>query len=383
MIQWLGQHSHIIGHLTAEIYLNPTMNDWSLQGFITAAVPCKSLSLELLDDDDVPLNISCIADVAHSLVSLDFDFDQLAGITALTCLTRLSELRLNGDLTLEEPWVPLAGLTGLSKLSLTITGHGDPSPLSALTRLRSMSVVRQPIPDVHENPPFAFSSLQSLSMMLQLEHLNLSDCCTATSLEGLRGLSSLRDLSIRGSDELCSLEGLGVPLTSLKLGTLRDLKSMAGIEAAVGLQQLSIRGCSITSLQSLAALKSLASLLVSEDGVDVGHLVSLEGIEGLSSCLEKLTLVKCSRLSSLVGLEKLSVLRLLTVRGCGINSLQPVADMSVSLSTLIVEGCKNVQEDVQELPEIHLTTFGKISESNVKKVLVAGKVHGGISVWQA
>ena len=232
-----------------------TIQGGSLQEFITAAAPCKSLSVSLEQDsllpeeldveEEVPMNISCMADVAHSLVSLDFGCYELTCLTALTCLTRLSELGLEGYMAFDEPWVALAGLTcltGLSKLSLNFTSHGDPSPLSALTRLRSMSVARL-FDALEPDHPFTFSSLQPLSTMPQLERLDLDYCCAATSLERLYGLSSLRHLSIRGSDELCSLEGLSMTsLTSLELATVRELKSMAGIHPAVRLQHLSLGG---------------------------------------------------------------------------------------------------------------------------------------------
>ena len=270
--QWLSQHSHSIGHFIVKTRLHsrsvnsryPSDETWSLQEFVTAAAPCKSLSVALLGlHEDLPLDFSCVAEVAHSLVSLDCSFDQLTGITALTSLTRLSELCLAGYSPVEEPWVSLASLTGLSRLSLVIVTHGDPSPLSALTGLRSLSVGRRSYPP-HGGPPFTFSSLQPLSTMLQLECLNLFQCCAASSLEGLSGLPSLRDLGISGSEELSSLEGLSTSLTSLQLDFLGGLTSMAGVGAAVGLQHLSIRCCNLTSLQSLASLKCLATLVISE-----------------------------------------------------------------------------------------------------------------------
>ena len=112
---------------------------------------------------------------------------------------------------------------------------------------------------------------------------------------------------------------------------------------------------------------------------DAPRLVSLKGIEGLSSCLKNLSLDDCSSLSSLVGLEELLVLQNLSVAGCGITSLQPVADMNVGLTGLSVKDCRNVREDVLELPEIHFRARGVIARSNVKKVLVAGGVQVGLS----
>ena len=135
----------------------------------------------------------------------------------------------------------------------------------------------------------------------------------------------------------------------------------------------------------MGGITSLDALVGSEDGVEVGHLVGLEGLVGLSSSLKQLTLASCTTLSSLAGLEKLSALQELSVRDCGITSLQRVADMKVGLTRLCVHWCSNVQEDVLELPEIHSTAHDQIIGSSIKKVLVAGsvsgRVHEGITLW--
>ena len=75
------------------------------------------------------------------------------------------------------------------------------------------------------------------------------------------------------------------------------------------------------------------------------------------------------------------MLQELSVWGClGITSLQPVADMNVGLASLWVEQCRNVQEDVLELPKIQSTARVKVVRSNIKKVVVTGGVQGGITV---
>ena len=72
---------------------------------------------------------------------------------------------------------------------------------------------------------------------------------------------------------------------------------------------------------------------------------------------------------------------LLLPRGGGITSLQPVADMTVGLTSLIVDNCRNVQGDVLELPQIHSLARGGIYMSSIKKVILPGGVHlGGINV---
>jgi hypothetical protein len=102
-----------------------------------------------------------------------------------------SPLDGNQDLRNEQPWGLLAELTNVQQLTLIVSASGDPSPLSALTRLSSLSL-RSCEFEGEEQTPFGFSSLQPLSTLQHLEVLYLGiHACTATSLQGLAGLGNL------------------------------------------------------------------------------------------------------------------------------------------------------------------------------------------------
>ena len=295
----------------------------------------------------------------------------------MTSLTALTGLKLRDQYLGRDPWEEIASLVNLKGLSLDITASAQPSPLSALTGLTRLHVGSVDLEDLDE-PSFRFSSLQPLRSMRYLEELSLIKCCDATSLQGLSGLSRLRTLSIKDGPLLTSLAGVSMGLTSLHLDTVPGASNMAGVEALGQLQQLDIRLCGLTSLQPLAGLSKLRTLVVSERG-DGAHLVSLEGIEGLSSCLGRLRLEGCWALSSLVGLEKLSGLQELSVRSCGVTSLQPVAELRAEgLTMLSVTHCRHVKEEVPELPHIQPTADVEVYGSVVGKVVLAGGVSKAV-----
>ena len=388
--QWLGQHRHLIDHLSADVHISPEA--LSLQDLVTAAASCRSLGLQVSNDDDEPLNLSCLAGVRGCLVSLGMDFgqgecDQLVGLTTLASVSCLTELNLNGiRLEMEEAWTPLAGLTSLQKLTLDVAASGDPSPLSALTGLTYLKARGGAVDLLEdEGAPFTFSTLQPLSTLQRLESLHLSGCCTATSLEGLAGLSNLVSLDMYSNIELCSLEGASTTLTSVHFMFMAGLQSMAGIEALVQLRDLKLWHCiSFTSLLGLTALRRLESLevgwaerLVSLKGSEsVQSLVSLEGIKSLQS-LKRIRLSGCKELRSLSGLEQLSMLRELSVVDCAVTSLQPVAEMHHgALTWLCIRSCQQVQEVLLELPHLQPSARYEFVFCNVKQVVVAGKVQG-------
>ena len=362
---------------------------WKVKDFATAATPCKSLSLSVVNYAEWPLNIGFLTGVGHSLVSLSIGRRGMGGhfLTTSTeifsCLTVLTELKLIDQFLCVEPWEHIATLVNLKDLSLDMTARGDPSPLSALTRLRRLHLESVEIEEALNGSPFRFSSLQPLSGMQQLEELCLSCCCEVTSLQGLSGLSRLRTLSIKHSYRLASLAGVSMGLTSLQLDTVPGVSNVAGVEALGQLQQLDISGCGLTSLQPLAGLSKLHTLRVSDRkvyGEGGAQLVTLEGIEGLSSGLRRLGLRSCRVLSSLVGFEKLSGLQELSVDFCGVTSLQPVAELRAgALTRLSVTHCRKVQEEVLKLPHIQPTTHVEIHASNVRHVVLAGGVIRAMS----
>jgi Leucine-rich repeat (LRR) protein len=161
-----------------------------------------------------------------------------------------------------------------------MSASGDPSPLSALTGLTSLYLKSLEQNAAGDGAPFSFSSLQPLSTLQQLRELHLEGhACAATSLQGLSGLSSLKQLVLKSGayrDKLKSLEGISPGLIDLSIAWESDLSSLVGIESCTSLKKLSLIECGVSSLQPLRGLSSIEHFkLVSE--------CSLTSLEGLTS----------------------------------------------------------------------------------------------------
>ena len=284
----------------------------TLEEFCTAAAACKvvevGVSFGSRGDQDV-FNIGGFAALAHNLVQLSLSNEgyeddimealRLTGFSSLTSLSHLTRLWLEGvDLTEQEPWTVLSALGSLKELFLLGEVSGDPSSLTALTGLSSLSLHSH---DLLEGVlPSTLSSLQPLSALQQLEELELVGySCSATSLEGLGGLSRLTKLLL-DADQLKSLEGVNTGLEVLFLQSAPTLASLAGIEPCTGLKILEVSESGVSCLQPLAGMSNLFCLTVG------GPFTSLEGLEGdLCQSLQRLTLVGCTGLSQLHGIQGL------------------------------------------------------------------------------
>jgi hypothetical protein len=182
-----------------------------------------------------------------------------------------------------------------------------------------------------------------------------------------------------------SLEGLNpTAITSLSLGCLPGLSSLAGLSALQCLRELRIETCAgITSLGPLSRLPSLQDLVIGHRkhvpslvGVMVTHLGlpcvdSLAGTQTLASCLKSLS---CGSLHDLKGVEELTELQKVELRWGGFTSLQPLAVLQ-HLRELTVLGCGGVVESILVLP--HFPPSGSINVigSRVTVVVLAGGVH--------
>jgi hypothetical protein len=174
--QWLRQYAQIISHLTIEVDVSE--DRLKLRDFSEAAAPCSSLDLTVSTYFfNQVVDLADLAPVAASLQRLHCQsrtgqHDCFNGAQAFTSMSHLTALRLElVDFQTEELWSVLANLTSLQDLSFIGSATGDPSPLSALTRLSSLYLHSyQPEED---QAPFSFSSLQPLSTLQQLERLDL------------------------------------------------------------------------------------------------------------------------------------------------------------------------------------------------------------------
>jgi hypothetical protein len=371
--QWLKQHGQLINHLTLDV--TDVNDNWrKLKDLCKAIAPCRSILLTLRNSGSPVVDLADLDPVAGSLHSLTFQpFDVeggcLLGTSAFGSMSQLTALQLNGmDFGIVEPWVNLAKLTSLQQLCLTMCACGDPSPLSALTRLSSLRVESWSSEE-HDQAPFSFSSLQPLSTLQQLEELHLgAHACDATSLHGLAGLSNVKllevDFESLGS-RLSSLEGISPWVVELSMMHAWDLESLAGIEGCSSIGKLSLDFCSVSSLQPLGGLSSLKQLMVWGC-----PFTSLEDLVCMS--LQSLSITRCTHLVHLSGIQGLSTLGSLEVRECGLTSLQPLCQLGEGLQRLCVYSCTGVQEKVLELPHVQPTAEVVVVNSNVREVVLAG-----------
>ena len=369
----LRPHGHLIDHLSSLVYISE--EGLTLQDFSKAAAPCRSVDLKVCDSREVPLNMGALDPVAGSLARLHLkDVSGLSresqNVSSLSLLSQLTSLRLEHfEFRSEEPWIYLVGLTNLKQLSLRVAASGDPSLLSALTGL-SFLELRSHAALGGVLTRYTLSSLQPLSTMQQLVQLVLeSKSCSATSLQGLAELSSLKVLKL-DAPILTSMEGVATGLTSLTLGHAPQLVSLAGIEHVEGLRELIVQTSPVSSLQPVAGFGKLEKLQIG------GTFTSLAGLQGsLCTCLHSLRLESCSKLKLLSGIEGLTALQQLEVEGARVTSLQHVGQLVGGLKKLHVKYCLDVQEDVLELPHMQPTASIMIRRTKVKEVVLAGGVR--------
>ena len=339
--QWLKQHSHLLANFSTDVTVDSEQH--TLQSLCEALAPCKALELGIFHPSLTVFDISSLVALSSCLVKLEMngdspfvpfdalDLSDLRGVTTATCLTKLTGLALHYySLTPEDPWPTLAALSSLKELQLTVHAYGDPSPLSALTGLTSLSISGYYIEDeVEDELLSSFSSLQPLSTMQQLVKLDLVNRgFSATSLHGLAGLSNLRSVMIYQTAKLRSLEGLPGGVETLYLSSLEAVENMAGLENLSSLRNGRIDWHGDASLQRLSSLNYLSSLQIFDRPRDTGSLSCLEGIEGVGKCLKVLELHDCMSLHSLSGIEGLTTLEDLKLICCGVTNLQPLAGMA-------------------------------------------------------
>jgi Leucine-rich repeat (LRR) protein len=375
--QWLKQHGPLISHVDLETNVGES---WQIRRDFSKAVsaPSRSIDLTVLAPADQVFDLADLAPVAHSLCSLtcapsEYDFGTLKGASAINSMSQLTALRIGDeDLESEEPWGSLANLTGLQHLHLDVQASGDPSPLSALTRLTNLNIRSTGWLEAGDRVPFRFTRLQPLSTLRQLKSLRLGGhACAATSLQGLAELSNLKQLEVEYEfcgGSLKSLEGISPGVVNVSIKNAPDLVTLAGIDSCESMEKLSFLHCGVSSLQPLRSLSSIKELIITRCSI-----TSLEGLYSMS--LQSLRMQHCSSLTQLSGVEHLPALESLEVIHCGVTSLQPLCLLGEGLQKLSVYGCKGVQEEVLVLPRVRPTADVQVCFSNVKDVVLAGGVQ--------
>lgn len=138
-------------------------------------------------------------------------------------------------------------------------------------------------------------SVDGLKGLSSLKILSLTDCTSLQNVDGLKGLASLQELNLTGCTSLQNVDGLQC-LTSIQAIFLRDctaLRSVNPLKSLTSLPSLSLRGC--TALQNADGLESLTSL----EQLDLSGCTALENVDsikGLTS-LKIIYLAGCSKIT--------------------------------------------------------------------------------------
>ena len=120
--------------------------------------------------------------------------------------------------------------------------------------------------------------------------------CTSTNLDALKGITSLRVITLHSCPALQNLDGIR-GLTALRwlyLEKCTSLNNVDGLEGLTGLKTLKIEGCpSLRDLDALAGLTGMKDL----DVRDCRSLQNVDGIKGLTG-LRSIAFIGCTKLSS-------------------------------------------------------------------------------------
>ena len=151
------------------------------------------------------------------------DLEPLRGLTKLTSI--------NAQMTAISSIEPLAGLTELTSLTVSFTDVDSLLPLAALDKLAHLTVSRTSITslagiegatglktlDIDHNPGLG-DNIGAIAGKQELYRIHM-DAIGATSLEPMRGLTSLRSLQAQGN-EIQTLVGLPEPAANRADGTM-------------------------------------------------------------------------------------------------------------------------------------------------------------------
>jgi hypothetical protein len=247
-----------------------------------------------------------------NLVELDLSGNRLIDISGLAGLTHLEKLNLRGNDVREIS--PLAGLAALEYLNLYDNRNiRNIGPLAGLVNLKTLILANVPVG----------AQTADLSGLTQLKKLNLRN----TGVNDLSFLSMLNDLeylnlygnagirslaAISGLDDLETLI-LAQVSTGGDLGFLRDLKR---------LRNLNLRSSGVTNLEDLAGLTRLEYLNLHSNA----EIRTIQSLEGLTR-LETLVLANVPVGTEIEIVRNFPHLQVLNVRNTGLIDLAPIGDL--------------------------------------------------------
>ena len=354
------------------------------------AIPDAKLHAAIASALGKESNALITADEMATLTRFDAPNSGIRDLTGLEFATSLTRLHLGID-KVEGKYVnsndisdltPLAGLTNLTRLTLTNTGVSNLTPLAGLTNLTRLSLGRNSIADL--TPLVGLTSLTWLSLgensvsditplagLTSLTDLSLSNNSISdlTPLVGLTNLTWL-SLSENSVSDLIPLAGL-TNLTWLHLpnNSISDLTPLAGLTSLMG---LGLENNSISDITSLAGLTNLTWLSLSENSVS--DLIPLAGLTNLTELR-----LENNNISDLAPLAGLTNLIRLYLNANSISDLMPLTGLT-NLATLWLGD--NAISDLAPLAELTNLAELRLENNNISNLAPLVENTGlGIGNW--
>ncbi|MBN2593125.1 MAG: leucine-rich repeat domain-containing protein [Sedimentisphaerales bacterium] len=243
----------------------------------------------------------------------------ISDLTGLEYATNLTSLNL-GEFYYYWVWPP----------ELRTNQIEDITPLSGLTRLKSLDLSNNQISDI-----------SALSGMAALETLTLykNNITDITALSGLSNLTSL-DLERNQITNISPLSGL-TNLTLLELNS-NPIADTSPLSMLTGLESLSLSRVGLTTIPELTDLPNLKFLdLVGNQITDISGLSGMSAIESVSLFGNRITSI--SALSDVPNLKAL---------GLGINQIADISGLSGLTSLNIVDLTNNRITAIGELTDL-------------------------------
>ena len=317
---------------------NPQLGDIS-------ALQASAASLKQLEISNTAVKDLSVLAQGGELEELDFgccpNLTSLKGLETLT-ITQQHNFSI-GD---------LKNLTDLQHLPKLSSGHLSLYDLSGLTSLAGIESTADQITSLEIRSMPRLKDVGALRQLQRLETLVIGNCPQLTNLEVLAELPALQDVYLDDCKKLsrlpavwpCTLTSLTVefcPITrlgalpatltgSLNLVSCPKLRSLEGIEACMGLEEITIRP-SITDLQALAPL---TEAVIHIDFCDGDHTLPDALINALAALPQCRLQISDSRFWSSVRitnpevLSRITHLRALDLSQCDLDDLLPVMGLS-------------------------------------------------------
>lgn len=265
--------TYIIGGVIEEVTISDPILDLHLRDLLNMTADEKLFSDDLwtITSLTVPDGVTDYSDLSRLvyLESLTLNNPKIDGLQALSALTQLKELTIQGcplsaaDLTI------IGSLPKIETLILTNCSLSNISGLSNATQLVKL--------DLSSN---AIKDLSPLSFMGQLSELYLN----SNAVTNLSALSALENLSILdvSYNSLTSISPLGYcPKLCVLVATNNQISEIPAFQDPTVLVTLNLSNNDLTKIDTLSAFTSLTNLCLSYNAIS--DVTSLSGLNQLTS----------------------------------------------------------------------------------------------------